>query len=276
MKQIGNRGKILIKNIRTLWGFDREVLGQYNISDPVFLGSGSHPHALITGSSGSGKSQALLFIIGRMLQAFYENDEEVDFRLCDFKSSEDYQFLEEISYPKYYGGLDCYDGIMAFYKDFSESRMKKEIGKKKHHFLIIDEYQACVSYYSMKDKRDKTKYSSEILSAVSEILMLGRNTRSGVWHIWVVTQVASATLFANGTRENFMITLAMGNLSREQKGMIFPGQELPDRRFKPGEGMLLADGFEIKEVIFPLIRNVADWKMHIGKILMPDGTAFTL
>ena len=179
-----------------------------------------------------------------MLQAFYENDEEVDFRLCDFKSSEDYQFLEEISYPKYYGGLDCYDGIMAFYKDFSESRMKKEIGKKKHHFLIIDEYQACVTYYAMKDKQDKTKYSSEILSAVSEILMLGRNTRSGVWHIWVVTQVASATLFANGTRENFMITLAMGNLSREQKGMIFPDRSFQTEDLNREKGCYLQMGLK--------------------------------
>ena len=58
--------------------------------------------------------------------------------------------------------------------------------------------------------------------------------------------------------------------------MIFPGQTLPDKRFKPGEGMLLADGMEIKEVIFPVISDVADWTLHIGKILMPDGTAFTL
>ena len=265
----------MINNIKTLWGFDRNILILDDISDPILLGSGSHPHALITGGSGSGKSQSLLFIIGRMLQAFCQNKISVDFRLCDFKHSEDYQFLEDASYPKYYGGMDCHAGIMEFYRDFSETRMKKN-SEKKHHFLVIDEYQALVSYYTIRDKQDKTKYSAEILSAVSEILMLGRNTQSGVWHIWVVTQVASATLFSNGSRENFMICLAMGNLSREQKGMIFPGQNLPDRRFKPGEGMLLADGFEIKEVIFPLIRNVADWKMHIEKLLMPDGTAFTL
>lgn len=266
----------MTKGIRTLWGFDRKILVNDGISDPVFLGSESHPHALITGSSGSGKSQALLFICGRMIQKFYEQKKDMDFRLCDFKGSVDYQFLEEISYPKYYSGLECYSGIMEFYKDFSESRTQKGTSKKKHHFLIIDEYQACVTYYTLKDKQEKTKYSSEILSAISEILMLGRNTPSGVWHIWVVTQVASATLFANGTRENFMVTLALGNLSKEQKGMIFPGQEIPNRRFKPGEGMLLADGFEIKEIIFPLIQDVADWKMHIQKLLMPDGTACAL
>lgn len=266
----------MTKGVRTLWGFDRKTLVNDGIPHPILLGSGSHPHALITGSSGSGKSQALLFIIGRMLQEFYRQKEEIDFRLCDFKISEDYQFLEELSYPKYYSGLECYSGIMEFYKDFSKSRAEKGTHTKKHHFLIIDEYQACITYYSLKDKLDKTKYSSEMLSAISEMLMLGRNTQSGVWHIWVVTQVAFATLFANGTRENFMVTLALGNLSKEQKGMIFPGQEIPDRRFKPGEGMLLADGFEIKEIIFPLIQDVADWKMHIQKLLMPDGTACAL
>ena len=240
------------------------------------MGLGSHPHALITGGSGSGKSQAILFTLGRMLKECHEHGLNVELYLCDFKYSEDYQFLSDASYPHYFGGLDCYNGIMGFYHNFSETRNKQGQDKTKHHFLIIDEYQALITYHTMKDKQDKTKYSAEILSAIAEILMMGRNTQSGVWHLWVVTQVASATLFSNGTRENFMITLGLGNLSKEQKGMIFPGQELPDRRFKPGQGMLLADGYEIQEVIFPLIKDVEQWKNNILDLLLPCDTALAL
>ena len=58
--------------------------------------------------------------------------------------------------------------------------------------------------------------------------------------------------------------------------MIFPGQEIPDRRFKPGQGMLLADGYEIQEVIFPLIRDVEQWKKNILDHLLPCDTALAL
>lgn len=253
---------------------------EYFLRDEVHvanrLGLRSHPHALFTGGSGSGKSQALLFTLGRTLKECHEHKLNFDLYLCDFKSSEDYEFLENASYPHYYCGLDCYDGIMEFYHKFSETRNKKGQDKTQHHFLIVDEYQALMTYYTMKDKQSKTKYSAELLSAISEILMMGRNTQSGVWHVWVVTQVASATLFSNGTRENFMITLGMGNLSKEQKSMIFPGQEIPDRRFKPGQGMILADGYEIQQVIFPRINDVETWKNKIVNLLLPCDTALAL
>ena len=135
-----------MENIKTIWGFDEPTLIEDDIPDPILLGLGSHPHALITGSSGSGKSQSLLFIIGRTLQILQENKIDIDFRIGDFKYSEDYQFLEEISYPYYFRGFDCYEGIMSYYKDFSENRMNKNANKNQHHFLILDEYQATINY----------------------------------------------------------------------------------------------------------------------------------
>ena len=73
-----------------------------------------------------------------------------------------------------------------------------------------------------------------------------------------------------------MMTLGLVNLSKEQNGLIFPGQEIPDRRFIPRQGMLLADGFEIQEVIFPLIRDVEQWKKNILDLLLPCDTALAL
>ena len=58
-----------------------------------------------------------------------------------------------------------------------------------------------------------------------------------------------------------------GRLSKEQKGMVFAGEEVPDTIYQRGEGVLLADGHPLLEVKFPLIKNVDDWKRHILSIL---------
>ena len=116
----------------------------------------------------------------------------------------------------------------------------------------------------MKDKANKTKLANDVLGAVAEILMLGRGIGFGCW---IVTQRPDSALFSNGARDNFMALCALSNLSKEQKSMIFPGQEIPDLVFQAGEGMLLADGRKIMPVKYPLIENDADWKQHILDIL---------
>lgn len=130
--------------------------------------------------------------------------------------------------------------------------------------LICDEYPALVNYLQGQDKLNKTKYGNEVLSAISELLCLGRGIN---FYTWIVTQRADNTLFANGSRDNFMVIIGLGRLSKEQKGMVFAGEEVPDTIYQRGEGVLLADGHPLLEVKFPLIKNVDDWKRHILSIL---------
>ena len=80
---------------------------------------------------------------------------------------------------------------------------------------------------------------------------------------------ADNSLLANGARHNFKVVIGLGRLSKEQKGMLFSGEELPERIYKKGEGILLADGYPLREVKFPFIRNIDDWKKHIHAILQP-------
>ena len=93
------------------------------------------------------------------------------------------------------------------------------------------------------------------MNAVSEILMLGRGLHYG---IWIVTQRADAALFANGSRDIFMCILALGRLSKEQKNMLFSGEELPERSYQQGEGVILLDGREVEEVRFRGLRMFRD------------------
>lgn len=251
------------KSAKMVWGYQADAYRSGGILMPIRLNIASHCHALITGSSGSGKSQALLFLIGKLLQA---QPDDICLYVCDFKKS-DFKFLE--GYSHYYAGKDCYNGIMAYYKQFSEIREGRSDGRR--HLLICDEYPSLINHLQMRDKQQKTKYANDILGAVSEVLMLGRGIGFGCW---IVTQRSDASLFANnGSRDNFMVVVGLGRLSKEQRAMIFAGEEISDHAFHAGEGMLLADGNEIAEIKYPLIEDVPDWENHILSALMRSDSA---
>ena len=217
----------------------------------------THPHMLLTGSSGSGKSYALIYLLGMLAK-----DGTTKIRFCDFKNSEDFKFLS--AYGRYYYGDCVYDGIMAFYNDFCTARKEGILGRR--HLLIVDEYPALISYLTMRDKLEKTKRAAEVQSAIAEILMLGRGIGFGVW---ITTQRADATLFAHGSRDNFMVICGLGRLSKEQRQMLFSSEEIPtDTIYDKGEGLLLADGKELVEVKFPLIADIDEWKAHIRQSLI--------
>ena len=239
-----------------IYGYNMGIFTETGLKIPVQLDLSEHCNLLLTGCSGSGKSYALLYLLGSVLKS----NEDIEIFFCDFKNSYDFSFLED--YPHYYSGDNCYDGITEYYRVFCSARQQREFTKK--HLLICDEYPALVNYLQGQDKLNKTKYASEVLSAISELLCLGRGIQ---FYTWIVTQRADNTLFANGARDNFMVVIGLGRLSKEQKSMLFSGEELPERIYKKGEGVLLADGHPLLEVKFPLIKNVDDWKRHILSIL---------
>lgn len=241
------------------FGYFLSIFQKTGLKIPISMDLDSHCHVLLTGSSGSGKSYALLYLLGILLKCF----PDIVIFFCDFKNSMDFAFLENYEY--YFAGIDCYRGIMEYYSIFSKARQERNISKR--YLLICDEYPAFITYLQMKDKTEKTKYSNHILSAVSEILMLGRGIH---FYTWIVTQRADSTLFNNGARDNFMVTIGLGRMSREQKGMIFSGEDIPDTIYKKGEGVMLADGRALSEVKFPIIDNVDDWKENILNILNAD------
>lgn len=239
-----------------IYGYNMGIFNDTGLKIPIQLDLSDHCNLLLTGCSGSGKSYALLYLLGSVLKS----NEDIEIFFCDFKNSYDFSFLED--YPHYYSGDNCYEGITEYYRVFCSARQQREFTKK--HLLICDEYPALVNYLQGQDKLNKTKYASEVLSAISELLCLGRGIN---FYTWIVTQRADNSLFANGARDNFMVVIGLGRLSKEQKGMLFSGEELPERIYKKGEGILLADGRSLIEVKFPIISDINDWKNHIRAIL---------
>lgn len=237
-------------------GYDYNIFNDLGLKIAIKHPIVTHCHFLITGASGSGKSYALLYLIAMILR---ENP-DITIYFCDFKNSEDFSFLK--GYIHYYAGNNCYDGIMEYYESFTNARNTRDNNTR--HILIVDEYPAMINYLQMKDKANKTKLAGDIMSAIAEILMLGRGIGYGCF---IVTQRADSSLFNNGSRDNFMVVIGLGRMSKEQKSMLFSGEELPNRTYKQGEGIVLADGQELREIKFPYIENISEWKKGIFQIL---------
>lgn len=227
----------------------------------IYLPLHSHCHALITGASGSGKSTMLLGSLANAMRS-----EPMQIYINDFKNSEDFHFLTD--YPLFKSGEDCLENLRKFYNSFLEAR---RLGKKNiRRLLIFDEYSAFLNYLSAQDRINKTKLALETQSMISEILAMGRSLGYG---LWICMQRPDASVLANGSRDNFMVSIALGNLSKEHKQMIFAGYDLPaERIYHAGEGILLASGYEAQEVKYAMVvlEDISEWKYHIHRLLMED------
>lgn len=234
-----------------IWGYE---LSENPKKIPLRYSLTSHPHALITGSTGSGKTNTLLFLIRE-----YINLNNGTLWLCDFKNGEDFRFMK--CSENYFVFDECYNGIKKFYSEFVRDRKKGIIQRRQ--LLIIDEYNSMIGYLSTRDKVNKTKYAQEVQSMVGEILAMGRSLG---YMIWISVQRPDSTIFATGSRDNFLITLALGNPSKEHFNMMFSGEERPERIFKTGQGVLKADGYPMEIVQYPLI-NISGLEAQLKEYL---------
>ena len=249
-----------------IYGYDLALYEEFGVKVGIHLNPSIHLHTLLTGSSGSGKSYALMYLIGTLLQST-----KTVFYICDYKSSKEFNFLRNYKY--FYQGEDCYQGIMDYHTRLNQALKK---GNEEHHILIVDEYPSMLCHLETKDRTDKTHLSKDILSAISTILMTGRGVGGG-FGLWVVTQRADSSWFPAGSRDSFMLIICAGRVSREQQQMLFSREDISDRVYQRGQGVLLADGEPLRDVIFPTIKDLTSWKAHIMGLLYKNiGQALTL
>ena len=69
------------------YGYDMGIFTETGLKIPIDLKLSEHCNLLLTGCSGSGKSYALLYLLGSVLKS--ENEIEIYF--CDFKNSLDFE-----------------------------------------------------------------------------------------------------------------------------------------------------------------------------------------
>lgn len=241
-----------------IWGY--ELAAGKKVPAAINVDIATHCHALITGSSGTGKSIGLTYFLGKLLQ---ENPSVIVYFL-DFKASKDFKFLA--GYPHYYSGTECMKGLNEYYEQFNRAKVNPE--NKERKLLIFDEYPAFINHLTMLDKRNKTKDANDAMQMIAEILMMGRSLSYGTYFIWITCQRPDATLFQGGVRDNFMITATFGRVSPEHAKMLYPSEDIPNRAYKPGEGVFQQDGKTPTEFFVPRIKDMYRWKQNIKLILM--------
>ena len=199
-----------------------------------------HPMLLVVGSTGSGKTYGLKLLIAKISTHIPDSQ----LFLCDYK---DLDFREFANCPRRFSYEDCTEGLNIFYSSFN-ARLDGSDTTTHRKFLLIDEYAA---YIISREK----KAAEEIKSKISVLLMMGRGVQH---HIIIGLQRGDANLFNNGARDNFGAILAMGNISKEQKLMLFPDfREEMNHTNGRGQGYLSLDGNSdgLKRVIIPSVTN---------------------
>jgi len=184
---------------------------------------------LVVGATGTGKSYFLKILLGKI--ALHNQDASIT--ICDFKKNSFSQFKYA---DNFYGYTDAPKGIRNVYKEFSERlRNNDEERNKQIKVLMIDEYGALLSSL---EKRE----AEEIKSMIAEMLFMGRSL--GI-RVIIGIQRADAEFFKSGARDQFKAILALGNISKEQKQMLFTDykDKMTDNN-SLGEGYLYIDGQE--------------------------------
>lgn len=206
---------------------------------PLYIPLG---HTCIVGSSGTGKSTALLYFLYKMRKAGIP----VELYIMDFKASHEFMGITEN-----FGEFEaCYEKIVLFYKMFTSL---PEGGDGKIKILLIDEIAGMLSHMSMT-KEGKNK-ADEVRMIMSSILMLGRSRRC---FLWLAMQRYTATIFpaSSGGGDNFHTCCGLGRLTVDGRRALFAGEHLAneeDLLFKQGTGIVLSDGQPLKALIIPKV-----------------------
>lgn len=198
------------------------------------------PNLLCVGKTGSGKSYALSVLLG-----IYATIPDVNITICDYKKS---SFTDFEDTPNFYGYENVPDGIRRFYQEFSERLEANDKKRNKQvRVLLIDEYGALIS------AQDK-KSADTLKSMIANLLFMGRSLNM---RVLIGVQRADAEHFKAGARDQFRAILALGDLSKEQKQMLFT--DYKDKMTEHnglGEGYLLIDGKDLERVRIAPIRDI--------------------
>lgn len=196
---------------------------------------------LVVGATGTGKSYFLLTLLSKLKRSH----ENISLMMCDFKNS----FFEFSDCPNYFGYMDCLRGLELVYKEFNERlRSNDSERNKKKIVFVIDEYSAFVM---SKEK----KVADTIKNQIAEMLSMSRSL--GIIVV-IGLQRADSELFKLGARDNFRSILGMGNLSKEQKSMLFNDYKelMTDSISEVGEGYLWQDGKGVEKIKVAPIKNM--------------------
>lgn len=203
------------------------------------LGSISIQHLinlLIIGPTGTGKSVAIKIFMSKILK--YRPNSTL--WLLDFKQM-DFQKFSSCSH--YYGYAGCLQGLKDYYAVFKGKQKAGVVGSP--NYLIIDEWGSFITSLDRKE-------AEQAKNMLAELLMLGRAYQ----FIPIIGIQRPDASYFQGSRDNFHVCLALGNLSPEGQRMVFPDSVKEEITMcTQREGHLHIDGVGLEKI---RIEDIAD------------------
>lgn len=249
------RKSLLLKHCKTksatlTFGIIREEYIAKGLLLPITINLQTHPHILLTGSSGSGKSYLLKIMISQIL----ERKDIFEVWIGDYKNSPDFRYLNIL--PHYAADKDVITLIFDYYTLFQNVK-SGNLHINYVPVLILDEYPAMIMHLELTDKT----LATSIKLMIADLLMSGRSIQNTMFPVWLTAQRPDATIFSSGgARDNFMVKIALGNLSNEAKRMFTDNvAALPQNTYKRGEGLISIDGREVEELYVPEVANMDEF-----------------
>jgi DNA segregation ATPase FtsK/SpoIIIE-like protein len=208
------------------------------------------PHMMVIGGTGSGKSYAVQQIIAKIALANYTAKATV----LDFKG-DDYKFAQNCE--RLYEFDKCLEGLEKFYKEFTD-RQKGLDHNRAFRLLVIEELGSMISYFEKKQV-------DAIKSMVANLILMGRSFNI---HVIISTQRPDTSYFNSGVRDSIGTVIALGNLSKEGKAMLFKGfEDKMNPVHQRGAGYMLRDGSDFVSIRVPNIKDVKNMRHYIRQIL---------
>lgn len=192
---------------------------------------------LVIGPTGTGKSVVTKIVTRKIVNCF----QDFTIWLLDFKK---FDFQGYAKTPHYYGYTDCLQGLKDYYAVFKAQQEKGVAGEPQ--YLIIDEWGSFITSLERKE-------AEQAKNMLAELLMLGRAYR----FIPIIGIQRPDASYFQGSRDNFHVCLALGNLSPEGRRMVFPDSakdQITD--CKKREGHLYIDGVGLEKIQIEEIPNL--------------------
>lgn len=208
------------------------------------------PHMLTIGSSGSGKTFLNKLIIARVsLKIANASVTILDFKADDYKFAVNCKNLYEFDKVK--------EGLEQFYNKFLLRQQGKDMDRS-FKLLVIEELGSMMAYFEKKEVES-------MKAMIGNLIFMGRSKN---FHLLISTQRPESSYFGPGIRDSIGTVIALGNLSKEGKNMMFSGfQDNMTEYHGQGSGYMLVNGAELYSIKVPQVKNVSKLEDYIRQAL---------
>lgn len=210
---------------------------------------GKTPHIASIGASGSGKTFLNKLIIGRVaLKISNSSITVLDFKADDYHFARGCTNLYEFTHVK--------EGLEKFYQEFL-SRQQGIDTDRSFKLLVIEELASVIGFF------DK-KIVENIKMMIANLVFMGRSVN---YHILLSSQRLESSSLGAGVRDSIGVVIALGNLSKEGKAMLF--NDFKDEMGeKHGQGAgFMTNGTELFSIKVPKIKDIAKLEHYIKQAL---------